>query len=136
MGATEVLTENWAGVGVDNSVTDGMWIIAFGQFGLFGFLAQFGLLILPIVSAWQAFKRNSSDVEAVLLAGLTLMLAINVVDLLPNSALSPFTWLIAGAVLGRSEVIRSHVPNASRQTSIQRGQMPIQSGGMGKQRAV
>ena len=136
-GRNRILSENWAGVGVDDSVTDGTWIIVFGQFGLFGFLAEFGLLFVPIMSATLALKRTRPSVEATLLVGLALMLAINMIDLLPNSALSPFTWLIAGAVLGRSEVIRSHVPKASPQTATWRGQAATrQPQGIGKERAV
>ena len=34
---------------------------------------------------------------------VTLILAANLVDLLPNDTLIPFTWLIAGAILGHAE---------------------------------
>jgi len=33
----------------DMNVTDGQWIITIGQFGLVGFLLQFGLLALPVI---------------------------------------------------------------------------------------
>ena len=41
--------------------------------------------------------------ERVFLAALALIVAINIVELLPNSAISPWTWLLAGALLGRAE---------------------------------
>ena len=41
----------------DISVTDGHWIITLGQAGLLGFIAEFGLLTLPIFR--RAFARRS-----------------------------------------------------------------------------
>ena len=93
--------------GRDLSVTDGRWIITMGQFGFFGFLAEFGLLALPIFRAAKALRWAGTFFDQVSLAALSLILAINVIDLLPNSSLSPFTWLIAGALLGRTEALRT-----------------------------
>ena len=93
--------------GRDLSVTDGRWIITMGQFGFFGFLAEFGLLALPVFRAASSLRYADTLHEQVFLAALALMLAINVVDLLPNASLSPFTWLIAGTLLGRTEALRA-----------------------------
>jgi hypothetical protein len=92
--------------GHDVSVTDGRWIITMGQFGFVGFLAEFGLLALAVVRAAQAARFAADDTEQVMLAALALIVAINVVDLLPNASLSPWTWLLAGALLGRAEALR------------------------------
>jgi hypothetical protein len=93
--------------GKDESVTDGRWIIAMGQFGIFGFLAEFGLLALPVFRATAAIRFTESLRDRVFLAALALILAINVVDLVPNSGLMPWTWLLAGALLGRAEALRA-----------------------------
>jgi len=93
--------------GKDVSVTDGHWIITMGQFGFFGFLAEFGLLALPIFRAASTLKYAERMSDRIFLAALSLILAINVVDLLPNAGLTPFTWLLAGTVLGRAEVLRA-----------------------------
>jgi hypothetical protein len=93
--------------GKDISITDGRWVITLGQFGLFGFLAEFGLLSLPIFRAASALKFADSMGDGVLLAALTLMLAINIVDLLLNSELTPWTWLLAGSLLGRAEALHA-----------------------------
>lgn len=93
--------------GQDVSITDGHWIIVIGQFGLFGFLAEFGLLILPIFQAASALRFTRSLDERVNLAALALILAINIVDLLPNSGLIPWTWLLAGGLMGRAEALRN-----------------------------
>jgi hypothetical protein len=92
--------------GNDISITDGGWIVTLGDFGLVGFLAQFGLLALPVFRAASALRFTQSPRESVILAALALVLAINIIDLLPNSFLTPFIWLVAGALLGRTEALR------------------------------
>ena len=42
--------------GKDVSVSDGGWVIAIGQFGLFGFIGEFGLLAWPVFRAASALK--------------------------------------------------------------------------------
>jgi hypothetical protein len=108
-GRNRVFVENWEGIGADTSVTDGRWIIAFGQFGLFGFLAEFGILALPVFRAAKALRFASSFRESLFLAASSLMIAVNIIDLLPNSFLTPWTWLLAGSLLGRSEAILGRV---------------------------
>jgi hypothetical protein len=89
--------------GNDISVTDGGWIITLGQFGFLGFIAKFGLLALPVFRASRVLRYCASARERAHLAGLGLLLAISLIDLLPNGFLTPFTWLLAGALLGRTE---------------------------------
>jgi hypothetical protein len=91
--------------GKDLSVTDGRWIITIGQFGFFGFLAEFGLLSIGIFRATSAIRYTKSPTEKIFLSSLALIVAINILDLLPNSGLRPFTWLITGALLGRAEAL-------------------------------
>jgi hypothetical protein len=94
--------------GSDVSITDGRWIIVMGQFGLFGFLAEFGLLVLPVLRAASALKFSEPGRERIFFAALVLIVAINVVELLPNSSLAPWTWLLAGALLGRADALRAN----------------------------
>jgi len=89
--------------GKDVSVTDGGWIITMGQFGIFGYLAEFGLLALPVFRAASALKFVETGRAAVFFGALALIIAITMIDLLPNDSLSPWTWLLAGALLGRAE---------------------------------
>jgi hypothetical protein len=91
--------------GQDVSITDGRWIITMGSFGLIGFLAEFGLLVLPVFRAAAALKYAESTHDRIFLAALTIIVAINSVDLLPNSSISSWTWLLAGALLGRAELL-------------------------------
>jgi hypothetical protein len=95
--------------GRDVSVTDGRWIITMGTFGVLGFIAEFGLLALPVFRAASALRFATSTPEKILLAALALIVAINVFDLLPNSSIRPWTWLLTGALLGRTEALRAGV---------------------------
>lgn len=88
------------------TVTDGRWIITMGVFGWVGYIAEFGLLVLPLLMLWQVGRRPGAGLPG--LAGpLALMLAINLVDLIPNATLTPLTWLMAGALLGLAERARA-----------------------------
>jgi hypothetical protein len=94
-------------LGRDSSITDGTWIITMGVFGLAGFAAQFGLLALSVFRAATALKFAQKAQESVYLAALGLIVAINVFDLIPNSSISPWTWLLVGALLGRAEALHA-----------------------------
>lgn len=109
-GRNRVYAQDWQGATVDASVTDGRWIITLGQFGLLGFLVEFGLLALPVFRAATALRAATRPRDAVALAAIALIIAANIIDLLPNSALSPWTWLVAGALLGSTESLRAPVP--------------------------
>ena len=93
--------------GSDTSFTDGAWIITLGQFGLLGFLAQFGLLALPVFRAWSAFDHAKSERDRIYLAALALIVALTFVEQLPNSSVSSWSWLLAGALLGRAEYLKA-----------------------------
>lgn len=86
--------------GADTSVTDGRWIITMGVFGWSGYLAEFGLLTLGI---FALFARGVWSRVGFVHAALGALLAVNLLDLLPNSSLTPVTWLVAGALLGAAE---------------------------------
>ena len=105
--------------GVDISTTDGHWINVMADFGLFSFFAQFGLLALVVYRAAGALKLVSTAREKEHLAALTLIVAINIFDLIPNSSISPWTWLLVGALLGQAEAlhvaVRKPLPNANLQ---------------------
>jgi hypothetical protein len=93
--------------GADTSATDGFWIITVGVFGLVGFFGMFGLLALAVVRAASALKFAPSAQEGAWLAALALILAINMIDLLPNASLTPWTLLLAGTLVGRAEALRA-----------------------------
>ncbi|WFU18784.1 hypothetical protein [Bradyrhizobium sp. CB3481] len=92
--------------GRDASITDGLWILTLGQFGFAGFIAQFGLLTLPVIRAATALKRINKMREKMLLAALALIVAATAIEQLPNASLTAWSWLLVGALLGRVEEIR------------------------------
>ncbi|WP_149786859.1 hypothetical protein [Lutimaribacter pacificus] len=98
-GRNRVQTEN------DRTIaTDGYWIIVTGVYGWMGYIAQFGLLGLSTVLL--AFNRRRFNLSPAT-AGLTLVLAGSLIDLLPNATISPVVWLVAGALMGRYQTARA-----------------------------
>lgn len=85
--------------GDDISTTDGHWIIVIGTQGWVGYICTFGLLTLPLFRLWWMRKRGAEFPDAPILYGIALMLAANLVDLIPNSSIKPVTWLMAGMLL-------------------------------------
>lgn len=85
------------------TIADGAWIIVLGIYGWLGYVAEFGLLVLPLLLlAREALARHGAR-PTLALGTLALILAMNMVDLLPNGTEIPFTWLMAGALLGQAE---------------------------------
>jgi len=79
----------------------------FGQFGIFGFVAEFGLLSIGVFRAAAALRFAQSKAERLSLSSLALIVSINILDLLPNAGLIPWTWLLTGALVGRAEALSS-----------------------------
>lgn len=86
-----LLYDRWGNIA---SVTDGAWIIRMNSFGWVGYLAVFALLCVPMMRL--ALRRDAAP-EAAFLA---VVLAANLLDLIPNATLESITWLMAGAVAG------------------------------------
>lgn len=108
-GRNRIYQEMTWGETKDVAVTDGFWIITIGQFGWLGYIATFGLLCYPFL---RAIKRRAGAIPATTM-GLLVIHLVNVIDLLPNSSLLPFTWLVAGALAGLSTVRAPRVPHAN-----------------------
>jgi hypothetical protein len=95
-GRNQVFDEN----GTDISVTDGSWIILIGSNGWIGYLTKFGLLCIPMILLTLNRRRYPTDLAT---AAIMMMLCGNLLDLIPNATLTPITWLLAGALIGRLE---------------------------------
>jgi hypothetical protein len=106
--------------GDDASVTDGLWIITLGQFGLIGFIGQFGLLTLPVFRSIGALRNLSNSRDKLLLSTLSLLVAVTVIEQLPNESITPWSWLLSGALLGRTEAIRQFASKRAK-----REKMPL-----------
>lgn len=86
--------------GRDISVTDGHWVILFGQGGWVRYIGEFGLLLLGV---FRLFFQRRDKIDPITVT-LALALIVNLIDLLPNAGISPLTWMITGALIGRNEV--------------------------------
>ena len=124
-GRSRVFKVDWQNIGFDSSVTDGRWVITLGVYGLVGFLAEFGLLAIPIIRAVKAARVVKSRQEAISLAAIALIMAINMIELLPNSTLHGWSWLVAGALLGCSETVlaRERTQRSQRSFALQFGEL-------------
>ena len=98
--------------GLPTSVTDGYWIIVIGVNGWVGYLATFGLLAWPVLAVAMRIRREGAEILTPATAALCLLLGINIVDLIPNAAILPMTWLIVGSLMGFAEQ-RGVVPDES-----------------------
>ncbi|MDZ4392364.1 hypothetical protein [Cypionkella sp.] len=88
------------------TIADGAWVIVLGIYGWLGFIADFGLTGLPLlILGREALSRHGSAISRYT-AGVAVILAANMVDLLPNATHIPFTWLMAGGLLGVAEQMR------------------------------
>lgn len=86
--------------GNDITIADGYWIIALGVDGWFGYLSRMGLLTAPVFLLILKCRRDGVGMESSILA---LILAANLIDMVPNSSITPLSWLLAGALWGRVE---------------------------------
>lgn len=85
------------------TIPDGRWIIVFGSFGWLGYIAEFGLLALPLLLMGVYVLRHRQAVLSPYIGAVALILGTTLVDMLLNATLTPFTWLTAGAILGYVE---------------------------------
>lgn len=88
------------------TISDGMWIIRLGINGWVGYIAEFGLLTLPLLLMLGEALRRRDVAIARPTAALAVVYAANLADLLPNATLVPLTWMIGGALLGQVEALR------------------------------
>lgn len=94
------------------TVTDGEWIRILGERGILGYVAEFGLLLLPLFMLWRAWppddgRRRGPD--QMLLAAMSIILGLNLMDLLPNATVTPLTWLMAGTIAGSAARMAANV---------------------------
>ena len=109
--------------GSDITIADGAWVIILGVHGWVGYLARFGLVAVPVFLLLLRRRRYDVGMET---SVLTVVLAANLIDLVPNSAIMPLTWMLAGALWGRLELQRA--------THTQKASVPLQTARAGYRR--
>lgn len=93
-----LIYNEWGGVA---TTFDGTWIVELSAFGMVGFVSLFGLLAAPLFVVIRLGKRLR-DVP-VATSGIAVIIAVTLLNLLPNSTLSPITWMLCGALLGYAQ---------------------------------
>lgn len=96
-----------------SSIPDGAWVIWLGAKGILGYLALFLLLLAPIWTMMRAIpggKSTGRQYELLVMGCLSLMLAMNCLDLIPNATQTPITWLAAGTLLGNARRLLKAAP--------------------------
>lgn len=87
--------------GRDVSVTDGLWIIAFGQYGLLGLAALTAAVLLPVVRLLRLCPaRTWSSPEVAPAAVLAVLLMLYMIDNLLNAMINPIFMVAAGGLAG------------------------------------
>jgi hypothetical protein len=87
------------------SVTDGHWIVLMTCYGAVGFVAAFGILLIPVFLARRRLRTFRDADDAALIAGISFLIAVIGVDLLPNGMWSSYPYLLAGALTGATRAI-------------------------------
>jgi len=106
--AKDKLFFGWGGWGrsrLEGAVTDGYWIIVFGQYGILGFIAFFGLPALSVLIAVRNYDKLNFKSGKELLLAHALIVAVMMVDQLPNSSMSSWLLFLMGALLGISRKV-------------------------------
>lgn len=112
--------------GESRIVVDGHWIITIGHYGWLGYIALFGLLLLPLISIWWQSGGARSQPVPFAVSAMVLIYAGNMLDLLPNATVIPFTFLIGGALLGHAEEMRQKTEQAIQaQRQARRGRIAL-----------
>jgi hypothetical protein len=103
---------------LEDSVTDGYWVILVGKYGLLGFAAIFGLIFNTIWKAKEICRIETDRKTKQFMAGISLTIAFLMIDQIPNASINPLLWLMVGAQAGRSrDVISNYRINKSNQVA-------------------
>ena len=95
-GRARVIDEN----GKDLTITDGLWIIALGNYGIVGLAAVVSVLTLPLILLCRHCPaRRWKEPGVAPIAALAVLLVLYMIDNLSNAMFNPVYYLAAGALL-------------------------------------
>ena len=120
--ATEKILFGWGAWGRNrliDSVVDGYWIGLLGSYGVVGFTAIFGLMFTTLWKAGSCLKLLVDENEKILLSAHCLMVALIMIDQIPNHSENPLFWVLIGVLAGRQSHIRQGLNKASQISSKQ-----------------
>lgn len=98
------------------STVDGFWIIALGTRGIIGYWGSMGLFWWPVIAAMRTIGRVRTP-DRFLLSGTALIVAVNAIDLLPNTMLTPFSLFVAGSLTGACEGVPKAAASSRKRRS-------------------
>ena len=102
--ASEKILFGWGGWDrnrLEDSVTDGYWVILVGKYGLLGFTAIFGLIFNTIWNTKDICRIETDKNIKQFMAGVSITIAFLMIDQIPNASINPMLWLLVGAQAGR-----------------------------------
>jgi len=100
-GRNRVYERDWKGDVVDISVTDSLWIIAFGINGAVGLISLTASLLLPVVVFLKRYSANLwSNRKVAPAAVLAVLIALYMLDCLLNAMVNPIYVIACGGIAG------------------------------------
>ena len=104
--------------GRDVSVTDGLWIIVFGQYGLVGLAALTAVVLLPVFRLLRLHPaRTWGAPEVAPAAALGVLLILYMIDNLLNAMINPVFMVAAGGLAGLSPAEQHEEAPAAQEAS-------------------
>lgn len=97
----------WGRHQLSNSISDGHLIAVLGIYGMWGYLAETGLLLSAFIYTVRNAQRSPDRRAIAVIAGTMSILMLVMVDQIPNSSLTPCFWLLLGGVLGVTSRMRA-----------------------------
>lgn len=83
------------------TITDGLWIIAFGAYGVVGLTSVYGWLLVPSLVMWRRYPPTMwSQPTMAAPVALSMLLTLYAIDNLFNNMPNPIFVLVAGAISG------------------------------------
>lgn len=101
-GRNRVFEYNWAGELEDVSVTDSLWIIAFGTRGIVGLFGLIGTFLFPVIVYCGVRYKPHTWFHPKIAPGavLSVVLALYLFDCLLNAMINPIYTLACGGLTG------------------------------------
>jgi hypothetical protein len=108
--------------GRDISITDSLWIIAFGIYGIVGLFSITAALLLPIITFIQRYPvRSWAHRKVAPAATVAVLLALYMLDCILNAMVNPIYALACGGLAGIALKQPEHltdIPNQPPSTSL------------------
>jgi O-antigen ligase len=82
------------------TVIDGLWVLVMGRRGIVGYIGVFGLFLFPVFQAWRKLKFIRAKGDRSLVAGLSLIVMLYVLDFIPNASVDAALTFCVGALAG------------------------------------